>query len=112
MRRMALVCLVLGLCAASFGDIPVIGLNENGKEEVVRVPASKYAKAVAGMIEATREEALPVLDRMQDGRKWKLETVTLGIGLDVKLGLSPVFELGITPRFRAHISKNPSPVIP
>ena len=103
--------LLLGTSAMA-AEIPVVGMNENGKEVVIHVSRSKFAEGVAQMIESTQEDALPALSAAKTGKKWMLRTLALGIGLDIKLGFTPVFELGIAPRFRAILSNSTNAVIP
>jgi hypothetical protein len=114
MKTVAIMVLLLGISGASFAnEIPVIGTDEQGQEVVKYFPRNRYARNLAYVIQATQDEALPALNKAKPGKRWKIRTLALGIGVDIKLGLTPFFELGFAPRFRAILTNNKdNPVIP
>jgi len=107
---------VLGICliaVSSFAnDISVMGLNEKGDEVITQVSREKYVQGMVALISAVESDAATALSRIERGKKWKVRTVSLGIGVDMKLGFPPFFELGIAPRFNTIFSNSKKPVIP
>ena len=93
-------------------SIPIIGMDPNGKEIVAYVSKEKYIQNVSNQIGAVQAEAVPALSKLKQGKQWYIRTASLGVGIDIQLGLDPIISLGITPRFNAVFSNSKSPVIP
>jgi hypothetical protein len=92
--------------------IPIIGSDKSGNEIIVHVSRQKYIESMREMLMATQRETVPALDHLSSIKQWNLRTLALGIGVEATLGVSPFFQLGIQPRFRALFTNSSKPVIP
>ena len=109
--------LIMGTCFATAQlkaseELPVIGLDENGQEVLTHIPKDRYKKRITEQLGQLQFEALSTLETLQTGKKWKLHTLSLGVSVDIQLGLSSLLAFGITPRFTVVFSNRKNPIIP
>lgn len=114
MLKALLYAVVLGsaVAQASASDIPFISVDDHGRERITYIPRARYIQGMIQTMNGVQDEALPALSHIHQGKQWWVRTIVLGIGVDVKIGFSPFFEFGITPRFKTFFSNAKDPVSP
>ena len=95
------------------GQLPLIGLDEEGNPIASRVDESKYIKHLSRGLISLQESVVPALERATETEaNWKLRTVMVGFGLKAEAGFGP-FKVGVAPRIRgAFTNLNGNPAMP
>lgn len=97
------------------GDkIRMIGFDQNGKPIQLFVSQDQYATQVSQSISTFEASLLPVLEKRAQNsqsqarsrKPWSLNRVVVGTGIGVEIGLGPVAQIGIFPRFRIIFGKS------
>ncbi len=112
MTRLLLAEMLLpALCGAA--DLPLVGIDANGKEVERLVSRESYVKRLKTLIASVEQTAFPVLGRIKpmDG-SWKLQTFSLGIAMNLTVGIGPILSVGLSPSFTFIFSNNTEPQIP
>ena len=100
------VCLTLvALTVGCRGEIPVVGLDAEGKMIETLVPEEKYVAQMTENIDRLSESLVPVVDADDYGRLLSgLRGVRLGLGLKGSVGLGDYWKLGGNIGFHLHFA--------
>jgi hypothetical protein len=104
-------------------DIPLVGIGSDGSPVTQYLSQDDYVKRMSELLASVQETALPVLEGVhpmlhgnaRDGRadrSWQLNTFTLGIGLNLSVGVGPVVLLAVAPAFTLVFCNANNPIIP
>lgn len=92
--------------------IPVVGIDQNGKTVETTVSSGTYQNQLALSLNEVHQATMPVLDKQRPDGDWALNVLVVGVGLNLEAGISPIFKLSFTPRFRLLFSNSLDPAIP
>lgn len=93
------------------GEIPVIGLDDQGNPVQVMVPGKTYSKHLLTYASTAQDSVVPALGRNKNKSKWMLRTVTVGIRIVTDIGIGP-FRVGAVPRARLIFTNHIDPSYP
>ena len=94
------------------GQIPVIGVDQNGNPTQVMVSEKDYTDRLTTLISSVQDSALPVLNRREVHKPWMLRTLVFGIGVNAEVGVGPLIKVGAYPRTRLVFSNSTDPTLP
>jgi hypothetical protein len=111
---MALLCLATS-GAMAFGDkgkIPVVGINESGKEETIELTQEEYRQKTGAAALTVYDSLMPVLNKEEPKpSKWGLRVLGVGIGVTAEFGIGPV-KVGVIPKMRFIFTNHSNPPLP
>jgi len=93
-------------------DIPLVGIDKAGSPIQIFVPKKDYQKKFSQLISSVNDSTMPVLEKRNLFQKWSLRTIVVGISVTLEAGFSPIFKLGLLPRFRILFSNSKDAVLP
>lgn len=113
MRRLYFMFVViLTSQAVMAAGIPMVGLDEQGYPLQTVVPKELYERNLTEALTSVHQSTLPILQRQAKGGKWTLNALSLGIGLNVEAGITPLFKMSAAPRFRLLFANSLDPAVP
>ena len=81
---------VLPGCA---GELPVVGLDADGKEISTMVPRHTYVQRMAGGVDEMQQSVLPAMDGRAARQMMRLRELRLGLSVKGEVGLGELFKL-------------------
>ena len=88
------------LLASCRGEIPMVGLDKDGKQIETMVRREKFEESLTLGLNDLQDSAVPALDNAPNGKEWFLREVRLGLGVQGSIGLGDYFKLGGNIGFR------------
>lgn len=115
-----LCALVLLPALLSASEIPLVGIDGDGRPIERPIPVESYVHRMGKLLAAAQDSAMPALYEMQwqaplpspSKRKWRLRTFTLGVGLNLSVGVGKILSFSIAPAFTLVMSNSKDPIIP
>lgn len=87
------------------GEIPVVGLDAEGKAIETMAPKRKFVAGLTENVDKMSDSVIPVADSEQYGRLMSgLRGIRLGLGLKGSAGLGDYWKLGGNIGFNLHFS--------
>jgi len=98
-------------------EIPIIGLNENNESVVKMIPMKHYQSSMTSAMSAVQDSMIPALESngaksKGKKRRWRMDTVGVGIGLSATIGLGPIVSVSPSAHLRLVFTRSPNPVYP
>lgn len=93
-------------------DIPMVGLDSNGKQLFVDVSQDVYEKSLANAVQSVEQSVLSTLNQHAQAKPWVLQSITVGISASVEFGNELILKVSAVPRFRLVFSNSKEPVTP
>lgn len=94
MRRAVLTVISIVLLCACEGDIPVVGLDDDGREIETMVPSGALVERMSTTLGDVQESAIPSLDSERARKILGLRQARLGVFLTGSVGLGDWFKIG------------------
>ena len=89
------------------GELPVVGLDDNGKPIETMIPQRKYVAQLSESMERMQQSVLPAVDSETARQLSGLRTARLGLGLKGEVGIGDYFKLGGNIGFRLGFTNKP-----
>ena len=98
-----LVPLVL-VAAGCRGELPVVGIDKEGKEYEIMIKQNRYFSDLAGTVYDLQESAIPALDTGEARSMLGLRNIKVGLGIKGSAGLGSYWKLGGEIGFHLHFA--------
>ena len=108
MKKLLLVMAGLWISVCTSG-IQLLGLDVFMSEKTVKVNKDQYAKLTSQYLIEARDAALQTLAQVESKKSWQLTEMTVGLGLEGKVGLGNLYAIDAHPRVRLHFIKGDQP---
>jgi hypothetical protein len=108
-----LVCLN-GLTSSAYSnDVPVIGIDEQGKVVEEFVPEVLFKEKLSTAVQSVQDStAKAIKKQIQVPGRWMLRSIVVGLGVNMEIKAGPIIKLGALPRFRVAFTNAVEPSVP
>ncbi len=112
-KAMVLACLagLLG-CLNNKGDIPVVGQDWLGNDVQGYLSKKDFTTQMTSVLKQVNTAAVQSLESTPTQSSWELDTLTVGIGINISFSLINIVDLETSGRVRLAFSRNSDPLIP
>lgn len=110
-----LIFLIIGLSSTqTFAqEVPVIGVDEEGKVIENFVPEMMFKERLTSAIQAVQDSTAKAIKKQNlIPSKWMLRTIVVGLGVNMEIKAGPIIRLGALPRFRVAFTNAVEPSVP
>ena len=115
MKRICVLVLV-GLCFLACdekeGGVPIVGVNDFGFEVEKQIDPQEFQENLLEVIESTARVGVEAAEAAPNNSDWNLEALTIGVGIEVSLGIFHFVDMSSSGRLRFAFSRNPNPLVP
>ena len=106
-----IVCL-LGCASCAKEGIPILGLDDNGAFVERYVSKNQMRHELKKTTSQVAESTFTALEASPVDTSATLRTVAVGLGFNLKGGLSHIISIGVSPKIRFAFSNSRWPIIP
>ena len=110
----ALGLISVSLAAGEVDDIPLVGLDKDGKTIETSIAPVEYVSRLSTATESVLSSTVEALGKSASAaaKPWKVRTIVVGVGAELEVGVGPILKLKAVPRFRVAFSDSDDPALP
>lgn len=95
--------------ASTSDDIPIVGLDKEGKSILRHVPRSRVFKKLGNTMNDITEESTKKLEGYHFTKGFELSRVTVGLGIVAEFGIDDIAEIEFSSSFELRLEQLPVP---
>lgn len=107
-----MICMLLLGVGCSRGDIPMLGLDDDGKLVEVYASEKQFQSKLTEAVLQIHASTVPAIQATHQDRSAMLRSVIVGLGFNFEGGLGPIAKAGASPKVRFAFSNSQKPIIP